>query len=100
VIVPHHGSLTSSSEEFVSAVDPRWAVISSGAGNRFKLPRAEVVERYRLVGANVLNTAETGALRFRLDARETRLLSSRREDRRRYWREPVAPGSGYAIGNR
>lgn len=100
LLVPHHGSRTSSSEPFVAATNPRWAVISAGAGNRFGLPRADVVERYRQAGSGILNTAETGALRFRLDSRGAHLLSSRRQDRRRYWRERAAPGSGYAIGNR
>ncbi len=99
LIVPHHGSMTSSSEAFIAGVNPRWAVISTGAENRFHLPRAEVVERYRMAGVEVLDTARTGALRFRLDASGASLLSSRRQDQRRYWREPVTPGSGYAIAN-
>ena len=99
LIVPHHGSMSSSSEPFIARVSPRWAVMSTGAENRFHLPRAEVVDRYRLAGAEILDTARTGALRFRLDASGATLLSSRRQDQRRYWREPVAPGSGYAISN-
>jgi competence protein ComEC len=99
LIVPHHGSMSSSSEAFVALVSPRWAVLSTGAENRFHLPRQEVVERYRLAGATVLDTARTGALRFRLDSSGSNLVSSRRQDQPRYWREPVAPGSGYAIAN-
>jgi len=99
LIVPHHGSMSSSSESFIARVAPHWAVLSTGAENRFHLPRAEVVDRYHLAGARILDTARTGALRFRLDASGATLLSSRRQDQRRYWREPVAPGSGYAISN-
>ena len=99
LIVPHHGSMSSSSEAFIQQVHPRWAVISAGADNRFRLPRAEVLQRYHEAGARILNTAETGALRFRLDAGGARLLSARRWQQARYWREPLVASSGYAIGN-
>jgi competence protein ComEC len=94
LIVPHHGSLTSSSEPFIAQVSPRWAVMSTGADNRFHLPRQEIVERYLQSGAEVMDTAQTGALRFRLDAIGAELLSSRRQDLRRYWREQGAGTSG------
>lgn len=100
LIVPHHGSTTSSSEAFIASVSPSWAVMSTGAGNRFHLPRAEVVQRYERAGARVLDTAETGALGFRIDASGVRLHASRRQDQPRYWRERAALGSGYAIASR
>lgn len=99
LLVPHHGSLTSSSVPFVAGIAPRWAVVSTGAENRFGLPRAEVVDRYSRAGATVLNTASTGSIAFRLDASGAQLVSGRRFDQPRYWREPSYPGSGYAIGN-
>ena len=100
LLVPHHGSLTSSSTEFIQGVAPRWAVVSAGAENRFSLPRDEVLERYSRAGSTVLNTASAGAIAFRLDASGARLVSERRRDRPRYWREPGNPGSGYATGNK
>src|SRR5262249_25914345 len=54
--VPHHGSRTSSTPPFVAKVAPRLAVISVGADNRYRLPNAEVEERYRLAGTCVLRT--------------------------------------------
>ncbi|OGT59146.1 MAG: DNA internalization-related competence protein ComEC/Rec2 [Gammaproteobacteria bacterium RIFCSPHIGHO2_12_FULL_63_22] len=99
LLVPHHGSLTSSSTPFIHQVAPRWAVVSAGAENRFGLPRAEVLDRYSRTGSIVLNTASAGAIAFRLDASGAQLISERRGDRPRYWREPANPGSGYAIGN-
>jgi competence protein ComEC len=66
VKVPHHGSRTSSSAAFVAAVHPRVAVVSLGAQNRFGFPHAEVVERWRAGGAEVLRTDE-GAIRFLSD---------------------------------
>jgi competence protein ComEC len=99
LLVPHHGSRHSSSEEFVAAVAPRWAVVSTGANNRFGLPRAEVVERYRARGAGFLDTAREGALGFRLGPQGLRLRSARRRDQPRYWRERPSGGAGYAIGD-
>lgn len=97
LLVPHHGSETSSSPAFIAAVHPRYAVISSGADNRFGLPRTSVLDRYAAVGVPVLNTAESGALRFRLDGDGLALVERRRLDRPRYWRDAGGTGSGYAI---
>jgi competence protein ComEC len=71
VKVPHHGSATSSSTDFVAAVAPRLAVISVGAGNRFGFPRAEVVARWSAAGARVLRT-DAGAVRFLSDGTRVR----------------------------
>lgn len=60
--VPHHGSATSSTAEFVEAVAPEAAVISLGFVNRFHFPAPEVVERYRYEGARVLRTDSDGAI--------------------------------------
>src|ERR1022692_1408801 len=60
--VPHHGSRTSSSADFVEAVHPRVAVISLGYRNRFHFPAPEVVESYQKNGARVLRTDLDGAV--------------------------------------
>jgi len=96
LVVPHHGSLTSSTPEFVATVGPRYAVMTTGADNRFHLPKAEIVQRYRDGGARTLDSDDNGALRFRLGAAGVVLEESRRRDRPRYWREPPGPGTGYA----
>ena len=62
VLVPHHGSLTSSSHPFVARLQPRIAIASAAFGNRWSLPRQAVVDRWRGVGARVLNTASDGAI--------------------------------------
>src|SRR5262249_14947192 len=46
LLVPHHGSATSSSQEFVEKVAPRYAVFTVGYRNRFGHPREDVAERY------------------------------------------------------
>lgn len=60
--VPHHGSKTSSTAALVEAVGAQVAVISCGAGNRFGFPAAEVVQRWRESGAEILRTDRGGAV--------------------------------------
>ena len=62
--VPHHGSATSSSNAFLDAVHPTWAVVSVGEQNRFHHPSAEVLERLRGKGIRVLTTAQDGTILF------------------------------------
>ena len=84
LVVPHHGSRTSSTDEFVAAVQPRWAVLPVGYRNRFGHPQEEAVERYRASGAQMLRTDSSGAVLVRLDG-EGISVQSYRGLRRRYW---------------
>jgi competence protein ComEC len=68
VKVPHHGSRTSSTPEFVARTHPALAVFSDGRHNRFGLPAPEVVDRWRAAGAEVLRTDFDGAIRVQADA--------------------------------
>ncbi len=87
LIVPHHGSKTSSTAEFIVAVQPRYAVISSGYLNRFGHPDNGVVERYEEEGVQLLNTALTGSISFTLPATTQRAPAPQayREQAHRYW---------------
>ncbi|MDE3136373.1 MAG: ComEC/Rec2 family competence protein [Acidobacteriota bacterium] len=60
--VPHHGSKTSSTQEFLEAVHPRYAVMSVGTQNAFGLPSAQVVDRYREDGIDLWSTERDGAV--------------------------------------
>ena len=62
VKVPHHGSKTSSTQAFVTATSPRFAVISVGQTSVFGHPNKEVVERWQTAGAKVLTTGNSGTL--------------------------------------
>jgi competence protein ComEC len=62
VKVPHHGSKTSSSEDFITATRPRIAVISVGAGNAYRQPSEDVVGRYERHGVRVYRTDRDGAV--------------------------------------
>jgi competence protein ComEC len=67
LVVPHHGSRGSSSPAFLSAVQPREAVISAGADNRFHFPHPEVTARLAAEGARVWRTDQCGAVRLVTD---------------------------------
>jgi len=66
LVVPHHGSRTSSTPEFIAAVGARVAIFPVGYRNRFAHPRQDVVERYRLSGAALHRTDREGALTLTL----------------------------------
>ncbi len=65
LVVPHHGSRTSSSWEFIKAVSPHYAVISLGAYNRYHFPSPSVIQRFDTLGIKVYTTAKNGAIRVR-----------------------------------
>lgn len=58
----HHGSSTSSSEEFVRAVHPSYAVISCGKDNTYGHPHQEVLDRMKELGIQVIRTDEQGTI--------------------------------------
>jgi len=85
LVVPHHGSRSSSSEQFVHAVTPKLALISAGYRNRYGLPKADVVERYRRIDTTVLDTNRSGAITLTLGSDQTMLPELYREQHQRYW---------------
>lgn len=74
--VGHHGSRTSSSQAFLQAVNPHWAVISCGYHNSFGHPHKEILERLAsCTSATVLRTDQQGAIVFRTDGERIRVES-------------------------
>ena len=94
MIVPHHGSTTSSSGAFLDAVHPRVALLSTGFGNRFGFPKARVMQRYHARGIRVLDTAQGGMLGVVFSrAHGMRLATPYRIAAGHYWnRLPSPPG--------
>tara|TARA_B100001146_G_scaffold43709_1_gene37337 strand:- start:78 stop:1946 length:1869 start_codon:yes stop_codon:yes gene_type:complete len=62
LVVPHHGSNTSSTLSFLSTVRAKIAVVSAGSHNRYGHPSPEVVDRYKRLGIRLLNTAQHGEI--------------------------------------
>ncbi|WP_261384327.1 DNA internalization-related competence protein ComEC/Rec2 [Planococcus sp. CPCC 101016] len=75
--VGHHGSKTSSSKEFLSALQPALSVFSTGADNRYGHPSAEVVERFTELQLKTLSTAENGTIRLLYDNGELEIETMR-----------------------
>ncbi len=73
VKVPHHGSLTSSTQAVIDSIDAEYAIISVGRSSPFEHPHREVVERWRAAGASVLTTGENGMISVSSDGRDLRV---------------------------
>ncbi|WP_114327080.1 DNA internalization-related competence protein ComEC/Rec2 [Candidatus Colwellia aromaticivorans] len=66
LVVPHHGSKTSSSDLFITTLQPAFAVVSAGYLNRWRMPVVEVVQRYQQHNVKLLSTAKSGQIIFTL----------------------------------
>src|SRR5262245_36977951 len=86
VLVPHHGSGTSSSPPFIAAVAATHAVSSAGYLNRFGHPKREVLARYETAGARIWRTDRDGAVTLRIAAGGA-IVTRFRDEQRRYWRD-------------
>lgn len=74
--IGHHGSRTSSSQEFLTAVNPGWAVISCGYNNSFGHPHKEILNRLTsCTKAEILRTDQQGAIVFRTDGKSIKVES-------------------------
>jgi competence protein ComEC len=89
LLVPHHGSRTSSTAAFVAATRPSWALVPAGHRNRWGFPKPEVVQRWQDAGATVLVQSATGSIEFALDPRRAiEPPTLWRQERRRFWHDP------------
>jgi competence protein ComEC len=91
VLLPHHGSRTSSSAALIAAVSARIGIASAGFGNRWGMPAPEVVARWRAAGTTVLTTTDAGAVSVRFRERPGALaVETERGRNRRWWRRITA----------
>ena len=84
LLVPHHGSKTSSTEGFIDAVQPRWALLQHGYRNRYGHPAPVVVQRYFTRNIRLLDSPHCGAMHWRSD--QAQEVVCQRVLDRRYWR--------------
>jgi len=96
IVVPHHGSATSSSPALVRAVGAGHALVSAGYANRWGFPKPAVRERWAASGAAVLVTGESGAIGVSLGASLGSsaagggvAVHAERDGRHRYWQAPA-----------
>jgi len=83
LLVPHHGSKTSSSDVFLDAVQPRLALVQAGYRNRYGHPAEPVMARYAQRGIPVLTSPTCGAAGWSSSAPDQ--VRCEREQARRYW---------------
>jgi len=84
LLVPHHGSKTSSTQGFIDTVQPRWALFQHGYRNRYGHPAPVVVQRYASRGIRMLHSPSCGAMHWSSDQPQEVLCQ--RDLDKRYWR--------------
>ena len=84
LVVPHHGSKTSSTDEFVATVKPGYAVFTVGYRNRFGHPKQKIVQRYADTGAVLLRSDEDGAILVEMNTKGLQ-VERYRKTHRHYW---------------
>ena len=87
LLVPHHGSKTSSSPAFLDAVQPRTALVQAGYRNRFGHPAPEVLQRYAQRQVPVVESARCGAAIW--SSARPDVVECERDKGRRYWQHTV-----------
>ncbi|CAH0540649.1 hypothetical protein VMF7928_03014 [Vibrio marisflavi CECT 7928] len=92
IVVPHHGSSSSSIDKFVSSVQPEIAVASLAKSNQWQLPNPEVVNRYKKVGANWLDTAESGQVTIEFVNKSKKISTLRNSQSGRWYRQMLRNG--------
>ncbi len=75
LIAPHHGSRSSSSQQFLEAVDPEVIVVSCSRNGRFNFPHPEILERYKDLGVSIFRTDLNGAVRLSTNGQLIRIDS-------------------------
>jgi competence protein ComEC len=86
LVAPHHGTREEVLTSFLTHVNPRYVLFSTGSDNRY--PTAETGLYYRQTGATVLDTAQHGCISFRITARQALIPELYRQQVRRYWHIP------------
>lgn len=88
LVVPHHGSATSSTPALAAATQPKFAIVTAGFDNHFGHPHPRVVDRYRDRGSHIVSTGQAGAVRWRSTDAES--LTVQRCAESPYWRSDSA----------
>jgi competence protein ComEC len=88
MLVPHHGSRTSSTLEFIRAINPQIAIIPVGYLNQYGHPKPDIVERYKRENILLLDTVKQGAISFILNKKSNDSsvdIHAYRQENQRYW---------------
>jgi competence protein ComEC len=91
LLVPHHGSITSSTEAFLDAVQPRHAIFQAAYRSRYRHPHPKVLERYARRGIQVWRSDANGAITVELAPGAAPRVQTARQSPARYWRVKTSP---------
>lgn len=92
LLAPHHGSATSSTEDFIDAVRPQMVVHAAGWRSHFGHPKPQVVERYKQRGIEQYTTGVSGTVRIWRDPQSGRLeVETWRDRAARWWNAAAEP---------
>jgi competence protein ComEC len=99
MLVPHHGSRTSSTEDFIRQVQPQFALLPVGYRNRYGFPKLEIVERYLQQNVTLLDTAQHGAIQFYVDSSgKVELVQTYRQSGQHFWhRDSLKMYTNYTV---
>ncbi|ELS8947085.1 DNA internalization-related competence protein ComEC/Rec2 [Vibrio fluvialis] len=92
IIVPHHGSKTSSTRQFIERVSPQVAIASLAKGNQWQLPHRSVVARYVDAGSHWLDTGEAGQITLTYQAQSRQLSTLRHIGNPSWYRQMLRKG--------
>ena len=84
LIAPHHGN-RHNRLIFLQAVQPRFILLSTAYKNRYGYPKPETLQVYQTLGAQALDTAQSGAITFRIESPSLAQPERHRVRARRYW---------------
>jgi len=87
LVVPHHGSKTSSTLDFIQAVGAKEAIFTVGYLNRFKHPKEEIEKRYINAGTALYRSDYNGAVLLDFKANKALSISAWRQAQPRYWHD-------------
>jgi len=87
LVVPHHGSKTSSTPDFVAVVKPAVAIFTMGYRNRFGHPKPAVVSRYEDIGSKLYRSDTDGAVLLDFVGNTGIQITRWRQQERHYWQE-------------
>ena len=75
--VGHHGSNTSSSQEFLEQVLPKYAIIMAGEGNSYGLPKEKIIKRLEDLGTTIYRTDKNGTIEITSDGNEIKIKTEK-----------------------
>jgi competence protein ComEC len=85
LIAPHHGSKTSSTPDFIAAVEPAITIFTVGYLNRFGHPKAQIIDRYDEINSRIYRSDHDGAVLLDFTEKQGIIIQRWRQQAKHYW---------------